>query len=118
MLSSLTAMADVSGKALIKGKEVSVIVETNINTARTVKVDKKIYKIHRINATEVAASNGPEEVQILLGDEIVADLVKAPKKKIAEYFNLKNSEEVNCNTSAKGFIVLITPGKNLGNCIY
>lgn len=110
----------ITGTIILNKKEVSVAIQTNINTAKKVTLGQNTFTITRINGGELSASSNNKSVQVYYNDLFDQnDFVNSNKKEIIKYFNLKNGNELKCLKGlSKAFLVLTNEnGENLGNCI-
>lgn len=107
-----------TGIMRMNGKDLKVTVDTNINTAKSVTIEKTVFRIDRINASNIEASNGVATINVYLGDSFYNGVGKMNYAAITQYFKLVNGAELNCNmTTSKAFIAYENKGVVKGNCL-
>ena len=117
LMLSMAAFASeqIKGKVKLSGQVIDVVVDTNINTGRSIVFGGTEYKIMRINSTNISATNGNVTVEVFYG-EVMPQIRAMDATQLAASLGVQNTD-VKCSRSSKGFLVKVDGDSVLGNCI-
>lgn len=81
---------------MLNGKKLKISVDTNINTGKKVVLNKAVYKINRINNSNIGASNTTGSIEVYFGPSFDEEFLGMSTQHISDCFELKNEDEINC----------------------
>ncbi len=119
LITSVTSFANdvLKGSVSLKGKQIGVIVETNSLNAKYIFLNKKAFRIARINKSNLTALSSLSSVNVFFGKEVIPALETMSNSEILQSFGISNGAEINCANTSKGFLVFNNGRDVIGNCI-